>query len=133
MEGRALSRPIIWDDTAVVPPSEQVLNHVLPARAGIKPNLSVTVEHRGHCLCLTRRTKRTMNISHLAPAKRTPLSLTRAAPITNFCGRRMSICHPKGSNQTIQLTRLRRAAMMPPEIMTSTLPLQIKLALTSGG
>jgi hypothetical protein len=25
---------------------EQVLNHVLPALAGVKPNLTVTVEHR---------------------------------------------------------------------------------------
>jgi hypothetical protein len=26
---------------------EQVLNHVLPALAGVKPGLTVTVEHRG--------------------------------------------------------------------------------------
>lgn len=26
--------------------AEQVLNHVLPALAGIKPNLSITVDHR---------------------------------------------------------------------------------------
>ena len=26
--------------------AEQVLNHVLPALAGIKPNLTITVEHR---------------------------------------------------------------------------------------
>jgi len=26
--------------------AEQVLNHLLPALAGIKPNVSVTVEHR---------------------------------------------------------------------------------------
>ena len=26
--------------------AEQVLNHVLPAVAGIKPNLTITVEHR---------------------------------------------------------------------------------------
>jgi hypothetical protein len=50
MEGRALSRPIIWDDTAAVPPSEQVLNHVLPALTGVKPNLSVMVEYRGHAM-----------------------------------------------------------------------------------
>ena len=28
--------------------AEQVLNHVLPALAGIKPNLSVTVKHHDH-------------------------------------------------------------------------------------
>ena len=27
--------------------AEQVLNHVLPALAGVKPGLSITVEHRG--------------------------------------------------------------------------------------
>ena len=27
--------------------AEQVLNHILPALAGIKPNLAVMVEHRG--------------------------------------------------------------------------------------
>ncbi len=27
--------------------AEQVLNHLLPALAGIKPNVNVTVEHRG--------------------------------------------------------------------------------------
>jgi hypothetical protein len=27
--------------------AEQVLNHVLPALAGVKPGLTVTVEHRG--------------------------------------------------------------------------------------
>ena len=27
--------------------AEQVLNHVLPAVAGVKPNLTITVEHRG--------------------------------------------------------------------------------------
>jgi hypothetical protein len=26
--------------------AEQVLNHVLPAVAGVKPNLTITVEHR---------------------------------------------------------------------------------------
>ena len=26
--------------------AEQILNHVLPALAGIKPNLTITVEHR---------------------------------------------------------------------------------------
>ena len=60
-----------------------------------------------------------MNISHLAPAERTPLSFTRAAPITNFCGRRMSICHPKGSNQTIQLTAGRYDASRNHDFYTS--------------
>lgn len=27
--------------------AEQVLNHVLPAIAGVKPNVSIKVEHRG--------------------------------------------------------------------------------------
>jgi len=27
--------------------AEQVLNHVLPAVAGIKPNLTINVKHRG--------------------------------------------------------------------------------------
>jgi hypothetical protein len=28
--------------------AEQVLNHLLPALAGIKPNLTIKVEHHGH-------------------------------------------------------------------------------------
>ncbi len=30
--------------------AEQVLNHLLPAVAGIKPNVIIKVEHRGNCL-----------------------------------------------------------------------------------
>lgn len=30
---------------------EQVLNHVLPAVAGIKPNLTIKVEHRDENVC----------------------------------------------------------------------------------
>jgi hypothetical protein len=30
--------------------AEQVLNHLLPALAGVKPNLTVTVEHHAHAV-----------------------------------------------------------------------------------
>jgi hypothetical protein len=29
--------------------AEQVLNHVLPALAGVKPCLTIKVEHQGQC------------------------------------------------------------------------------------
>ncbi len=29
--------------------AEQVLNHLLPAVAGVKPNVTIRVEHRGDC------------------------------------------------------------------------------------
>lgn len=30
--------------------AEQVLNHLLPALSGVKPNLTVTVEHHAHAV-----------------------------------------------------------------------------------
>lgn len=39
--------------------AEQVLNHLLPAVAGVKPNLSVKVEHRGGQKSTRQRESRT--------------------------------------------------------------------------
>jgi hypothetical protein len=38
--------------------AEQVLNHVLPALAGVKPNITITVEHRGESRALIVINKR---------------------------------------------------------------------------
>ncbi len=37
--------------------AEQILNHVLPALAGIKPNLTIKIEHTSHACRRNRRPK----------------------------------------------------------------------------
>ncbi len=55
--------------------AEQVLNHVLPALAGIKPDLTIKVEHRRPAMRRTRRSR---------------VLLTRGTPLAGQESRRSS-------------------------------------------